>query len=291
MLANDAAILERMIENWEKKLPKYISKLEDKMISRLIMPTRKVDADVMIDIVTNYERVGEGAQIMAKGAVPKGSGSEATSTPHPIYQLLDGFQIHEKDMKLDPELKARDVEIVLNNIHRAENVLVTQGNSLHNITGITDAAAANTNGVATRTAVWSTPASAKYYDDILSMLNLMDGDFEPRYLVGNRLDLNRLYSLSDDTKQPVWKQISSLFGKTETDPMKSWMVSCGPLTLPIGKVYMIPYDNMAAELVISENPAIRAISQQRGGNYPIEMHEWLTTEFHENDAFVELTVN
>jgi hypothetical protein len=290
-MQTDTAILQHQIEIWIKELPDYISRLEDKIISRQILPTRKIGANIMFDNVTHYDRTGAGAQIMAKGSVPKGSRIDATSVQFQMYQLLDGFLIHEKDIKLDPKLKQRELEIILNNIHRAENILAINGNTLHSITGITGAAAANSNGVATRTAVWTTPASAKYYDDVLSCLNLMDSDFDPRWLVGNRTDLNQLMHLSDDTKQPIWKQIAALFGKTETDPMRSWMVPCGDLTLAAGKVYVIPQDNRAGELVISENPTLRQISLQRGGNFPIEMYEWLNVEIHNNDAFVELTVN
>jgi len=126
---------------------------------------------------------------------------------------------------------------------------------------------------------------------VLKCLDYMDPDFEPRWLIGNRTDLNKLMHLSDDTKQPIWKQIASLFGKTEQDPMKSWMVPTGDLTLAAGKVYVIAQDPAAAELVISENPTLRALAQQPGGNYPIEMYEWLNVEIHEDNAFVELTVN
>ena len=126
---------------------------------------------------------------------------------------------------------------------------------------------------------------------MLDCLNATDQDWEPRWLVGNRFDLNQLYWLSDDTKQPVWKQIAALFGKRETDPMDSWMVACGDGTLPKGKVYIMPHDPEVAEIVISENPTLRAIPQQRGGNYPIEMYEWLSMEFHEPTAFVELDVS
>lgn len=291
MIQNDAAILSHYIENWDRKLKDYISKLEDKIISRKILPTRKIGADVMYDIVTRYDRVGAGAQIMAKGAVPKGSRLDATSETYQMYQILDGFLIHEKDIKLDKDLKPRQLEIILNNIHRAENILTIQGNALHNIDGLqTIVPSANQLSASDK---WDrTGASTpEYYNDILDMMNAMDSDFEPRWLVGNRVDLNQLFWLSDDTKQPVWKQIASLFGKSATDPTSSWMVPCGDLTLPKGKVYMLPWDMEAAELVISENPTLRAIPQQRGGNYPIEMYEWLTTEWHEADAFVELNVD
>ena len=82
MIENDAAILQHFIENWERELPDYLSKLEDKIVSRQILPVRKVGADIMVDEVVTYERTGAGAQIMAKGAVPKGSGLEASHVPH-----------------------------------------------------------------------------------------------------------------------------------------------------------------------------------------------------------------
>jgi len=291
MWTDSAAILKHFIENWEKELKDYISRLEDKIISRQILPVRKVGADVMLDQVVHFDRTGAGAQLMAKGSVPKGSGLDARSVPFSIYQLLDGFLIHDKDLKLDPKLKTRELEIILNNVHRAENILAIQGNAGHGIVGITGAAGANTNGTGSSTNPWDRSGGAPtYYNDVLDGLNLMDSDFEPRWLLGNRADLNQLFWLSNDTKQPVWKQIASLFGKTETNPMSSWLVMVGDLTLPTGKVYMLPSDSKAGELVISENPTIRALPQQRGGNWPIELYEWLTVEMHENNAFVEIDV-
>jgi len=291
MLMNDADILQHNIEQWKKQLPDYISKLEDQIVSRKIMPVRKVGAEIQWDNVEHFDRTGEGAQILAKGAVPKGSGSVATNVPFQMYQIIDSFKIHEKDLKLDPKLKGRNMEIILNNIHRKENILAINGDIKHNIKGLTGAAAANTNGTVNRTAVWSTPASAKYYDDLLATLDKMDSDYEPRWLLGNRTDLNKLMTLSDDTKQPVWKQIASLFGKTENDPMKSWMVPLSTTQLAAGKVYTCASDPAAAELVISENPTLRALGQAPGGNWPIEMYEWLNVEVHDDNAFVQLTVN
>lgn len=291
MIENDTAILMHKVEQWKREIPDYLNKLEDDVISRKIMPVRKVGAEVTVDNIEHYERTGAGAQLMAKGAVPKGSNLTVTPATFYMYQLLDGFLIHEKDIKADPKLKSRQVEILLKNIVRAENNLVISGDTTHGIRGITTAAAANTNGTASRTAVWSTPASAKYYDDVLKCLDYMDSKWSPRWIIGNRTDLNKLYTLSDDTKQPVWKQIASLFGKTEQDPITSWMVPLETAQLAAGKVYVVASDPDAAELVISENPTMRAISQERGGNYPIEMYEWLTVEVHHDNAFVQLTVN
>jgi len=291
MLENDTAILQHKVEIWKREIPDYLNKILDELYGRKIMPVRKISDDVLIDNIEHYDRTGKGAQIMAKGAVPKGSNLVVTPETFYMYQLLDGFLIHEKDIKCDAKLKSRQVEIILKNIHRLENSLVVNGSSAHGIVGVTGAAALNTNGHATRTAVWSTPASAKYYDDVLAMLDYMDTRYTPRWLVGNKLDLNKLLTLSDDTKQPVYQQIATLFGKGPNDPMSSWAVGLDTTVLAQGKVYMLPQDPDAGELVISENPTLRAISQQRGGNYPIEMFAWENVEIHNNDAFVYLTVN
>ncbi len=288
---NDAAILQHSIEQWKREIPDYVSKLEDKIISRKIVETRKVGAEIMWDHITHYERTGEGAQILAKGSTPKGSGSEATDIPFEMFQICDAFKINQKDLHLDPKLKSRDMNIILKNIHRKENIMAIRGDAATNIVGITGAAAANPNGVASRTDVWTSPTTAKYYNDILAMDDLLDPEFEFRWLVGNKLDLNKMNHLSDDTKQPIWKQIASLFGKSEADPKNSWQMPVGNLTLPQGKVYAIAQDEDAAEFVISENPALRELAMESGGNIPIEMFEWVRMEIHKNAAFVELTVN
>ena len=290
MIVNDNAILEHFIENWEVELKDYISKMDDKIVSRKILPTRKIGADVMYDIVTRYDRTGAGAQVMAKGAIPKGSGVDATTETHQVFQLLDGFLLHEKDMKLDPKLKGRELEIILNNIHRKENTLAISGDSTHGINGLVDIIPSGNK--TTAEAPWDRSGAApEYYEDILEAMVTVDQDFEIKYLVGNRADLLNLYWLSDDTKQPVWQQIAGLFGKTPQDKLSSWMIPVGNNTLAKGEVYLMSYDKTAAEMVISENPSLRAIPQQRGGNYPIEMYEWITFEWHEPDAFAEIKVD
>lgn len=295
MIQNDAQILQHFVENWEKVIPKYINKLEDKIISRKVLPFRKVGADVAIDIAQEYERTGNGAEIVAKGTAPKGSGSEANDVPYKLYQLLDGFDIHEKDMKLDPKLKERNLEMILKNIHRAENILALQGNATYNIGGIVPAAQANVNGVIGSGDIagpWDGSGSARnIYNDLLLGINKLDPERDPRWLIGNKKDLNWLFAKDDDNREPFWKSVSTLFGKFPTDKLDTWMVTCGDLTLPVGKVYIACMDTEAGELVISENPTLRPLPQQRGGNYPIEMYEWLTVEMHDNEGFVEVATS
>lgn len=287
MIQNDAAILQHFIENWEKEIPDYISRLKDQIISRKILPMRKVGADVMIDVVQRFDRTGAGAEIMAKGAVPPGSGVDATDVPWQIYQILDGFLIHEKDMKLDPKFKSRNVEICLKNIHRRENILSVSGSAPHNIPGI--ATLIPTGNQLDCVGKWDyTGTAPQFYRDIRSMKTKMDTDFKPKFLLGNHETLAPLWDLSDDTKAPYYTQIAPLFGaRPDADPA-NWMIETDDDVCPAGKVYMLPLDQMAGEFIVSENPTLRAISQQRGGNYPIEMYEWVTVEIHEPAAYVEL---
>jgi hypothetical protein len=293
LIEGDTQILQHLIEIWEKELLDYISNLEDKIISRQLLPVRKVGADVGIDQVTTYDRTGAGAKIVAKGSRPKGSGSVATNVPYEIFQLLDGFKIHEKDIKLDPKLKSRDLKIILNNIHRAENYLAINGNTDHNISGIVTAAQANSNGVIAtgdNGGAWDGSDSTRdIYNDILLGLTYVDPEHDPSFLLANKIDSRWLFA-KDAEGVPFWKSVAALFGKKPTDDINSWLITTGSLTLAQNKVYLVTHDDEAAELVISENPTLRAISQQEGGNFPIEMFEWLTVEFHENDAFVEIDI-
>ena len=126
---NDAAILQHNIEQWKREIPDYVSKLEDKIISRKIVETRKVGAEIQWDHITHYERTGEGAQILAKGATPKGSGSEASDVPFEMFQICDAFKINQKDLHHDPKLKSRDMNIILKNIHRKENIMAVRGDA------------------------------------------------------------------------------------------------------------------------------------------------------------------
>jgi hypothetical protein len=292
MIENDTAILQHKIELWKREIPDYVNAMLDDMYGRKIMPVRKIGADVLVDNIEHYDRTGKGAQIMAKGAVPKGSNLTVTPETFYMYQLLDGFLIHEKDIKADPKLKSREIEIILKNITRLENNMVINGDAAHGIRGIVHAATDNSGyqptGYVSPTATWATPAGAKYYDDVLKCLDYMDTKFKPRWLLGCQTDINKLLTLSDDTKQPVYQQIANLFGKNPTDPLSSWAVSLDTTVMAAGYVYVIPQNPDAGELVISENPTLRAISQQRGGNYPIEMYAWENIEIHNDDAFVRL---
>jgi hypothetical protein len=291
MIGNDAATLNHFVETWEREIVDYVEKYKDNMTSRNVLHTRNVGADTAIDVVTNYDRTGPGAQITAKGAVPKSMGVKADDTKHDIYQISTGFHISQKDLTLDPSTKNRLIDIAMRDIHRKEDDMAINGVTNLNLNGIADAAAANDNGTitaGTNAGAWSGETGTDIYDDINTALGLMDDEFDPAFLLGKRTDLlyvNRM----DSERQPYWKSIAPLFNMQEGN--RSWLWNTNHLAA--GTVYLIPKDFMAGELVVSENPTIEALYNGGlgpGKNYYFEISEWVVPEFHNNDAFVEIVI-
>lgn len=291
MISNDAATLQHFVEAWDREIVDYVEKYKDNMTARNVLPIRNVGADVAIDVVTNYDRTGPGAQIVAKGAVPDSMGVEASSTNHNIFQISTGFSISQKDLKLDPSSQNRLIDIAMRDIHRKEDEICLNGVTAYNIAGITTAAAANANGTitaASNAGAWSGETGTDIYDDINTGLGLMDDDFDPVHLIGKRTDLlyvNRM----DSERQPYWKTVAPLFDKPEGD--RSWLWNTNQLAA--GTVYMAPKDFMAGELVVSENPTIEPLYNGGlgpGKNYFFEVSEWVVPEFHNNDAFVKIVI-
>jgi len=291
MISNDAATLQHFVETWEREIADYVEKYKDNMTSRNVLHVRNVGADTAIDVVTNYDRTGPGAQITAKGAVPKSMGVEASDTKHDIFQISTKFKISKKDISLDPATKNRLIDIAMRDIHRKEDDVAINGVTNLNLNGIADAAAANSNGTIAagdNAGAWSGETGTDIYDDINSALALMDDEFEPAYLIGKRTDLLYLNRM-DSERQPYWKSIAPLFDKKEGD--RSWIWNTNHLAT--GKVYLIPKDFMAGELVVSENASIDPLfggGLSPGKNYEFEISEWIVPEFHNDDAFVEIEI-
>ena len=288
MISDDSATLNHFVEMWEREIADYVERYKDNMTSRNVMHVRNVGAEVAIDVVTNYDRTGPDAQITAKGAVPKSMGLSASDTKHDIYQIATGFHISQKDLSLDPKQKNRLIDIAMRDIHRKEDDITLNGVTALNLNGIADAAAANANGTVTAAGAWSGETGTDIYDDINSALALMDDEFEPMYLVGKRTDLLYLNRM-DSERQPYWKTIAPLFNKPEGD--RSWVWNTNHITA--GKVYLIPKDFMAGELVVSENATIEPLYNGGlgpGKNFYFEIGEWIVPEFHNNDAFVEIDI-
>lgn len=291
MISTDAATLQHFVENWEREIVDYVKRYKDNMTSRNVLEVRNVGADVAIDVVTNYDRTGPGAQITAKGAVPETMGIKASDTKHDIFQISTRFKISQKDLTLDPSTKNRLIDIAMRDIHRKEDDVAINGVTNLNLSGIVTAAQANSNGkitAATNAGKWSGETGTDIYDDINTALGKMDDEFEPTYLLGRRTDLLYLNRM-DSERQPYWKTIAPLFNKKEGD--RSWIWNSNYITA--GKVYLVAKDFMGAELVVSENATIDALYNgglSPGKNYEFEIGEWVVPEFHNNDAFVEIAI-
>ncbi len=294
MIKNDTAILQHFVEEWEREIVQYVEKYRDNMTARNILEQRKVGEDVSIDVVQKFDRTGPGAQIVAKGSVPDSMGVKSETVKHDIFQIATGFWLNAKDLKLSPSTKNRLVDISMRDIHRAEDDFALNGNTSLNIKGIVAAAQANSNGKIVASGAsgndtnnkgaWSGETGTDIYDDINTAIGKMDEDFEPAYLLGCREDLLYLNRM-DSERKPYYHDIAGLFGaKNEKD--KSWIWTSKYISP--GKVYLIPKDFLAAELVISENPKIIEYPMSPGQNYWIELAEWVVPEMHQVDAFVEI---
>jgi len=219
--------------------------------------------------------------------VPKTMGVTATSAKHEIYQISTGFFLNAKDLKLEPKTKTRLVDIAMRDMHRAEDNFALNGKTTLNVNGLVQAARANKNGkitTGTNKGAWAGETGTDIYDDINTAIGLMDGDFEPAFLVGNRTDMLYL-NRPDSERIPYYKSCAGLFGKlNENDKSWMWMTN----HLAAGYVYVIPKDFMAAEFVVGENPHIIEYPMQPGQNYYFELAAWVVPEYHQNNAFVEI---
>lgn len=292
MIENDQAILQRYVEKVGAKLEDYINEMIDKPYARMIWPTRNVDASVSFDITERRDRTGDGAKIVAKGTIPKRTGMIAREVPHIMHQFMDSFSINEKDLKREKGLKDDLVKICLDNLQRLENDVAINGNAEFDIPGIATMAAANPNppgGFVIPQGNWDGSGSTRdIYNDLLSARGFMAGKFRPVFLVGCNTDLNWLRAPQADTRRPYWKDVATLFGKSEMDNPDSWMIEMDQEVLTPGYVYMCTKNPKAAEMVISEDKQLRPIPLQPGGNYPIELYSWLTFEEHDNTGFVKI---
>ena len=298
MIENTGATLKHFVEEWTRNIAVYGKKHLDNMTARNILEVRYVGADVAIDVVTKYDGTGPGAQVLAKGAVPKSMGISGSDTKHEIYQIGLGFNMSQKDLSLDPSRYNRTIDIALKEIHRKEDDMMLNGSANIGLTGLIAAAQANSNGKIVNAGAagsdtnnkgaWSGEADTDIYDDLLTADSKTDDEFEMKYLVGRRSDLRYMFRL-DALRNPYRELSAPLFGKTEQDV--SWMWRTNALTA--GKVYAVAKDFTAGELVVSENPSITVLyngGMGPGRNYYFEIAEWVVAEFHNNDAFVEIDI-
>lgn len=297
MITNDATIIERNVEEWTREIEAFVDKYGDNMSARNLLHTRNVGADTAIDVVTTYDRTGPGAQIVAKGAVPDTSGQKASTLKHDIFQISTAMNVNAKDMKLDPKLKNRQIDIMMRDIHKMEDYVMFNGDASYGITGLIGAAQANSNGKIVASGAsgndtdnngkWSGEVGTDIYDDINNAVAKMDADFEPAYMVGTRTDLAYL-NRKDSEREAYYKDISTAFFGKKNENDKSWMWKTNQIDS--GKVYILPKDFMAGEFVISENPSLVPYPIGPGQNYRFEINSWSVAEYHENDAYIEIAI-
>jgi hypothetical protein len=291
MIQNDAENLKHHVEEWTRRITAYVDRYKDNMTARNIMDVRNVGADIAIDVVETFDDVGTEAAIVAKGAVPETIGLKASSVDHNIFQVSIGFQVSKKDILLDPSSQNRKIDLGMRLIHRKEDDLVINGSTPYNITGLVGAAQANENGTitsGTNAGKWSGETGTDIYDDINEGMDLIDGEFDAAYLVGNKSDIKYLNRM-DSERHPYHKDVAGLFGKKESDI--SWMWRTNAVTA--GKVYLVPKDFMAGEFVVSENPSIDPLYNGGlgpGKNFAFEMGGWCVPELHDANAFVEIDI-
>lgn len=296
MPTNDAETLQHVVTQYSKYIPDYVDKHNHNMTARNIFAQRKIGADVMIDVATHYAETGDGAQIVAKGGIVETTGVKATKVNFDMFQYVNAFNINEKDLKLDPSLKKKEIDMLLRSIHKKEDNIAINGDTSYGVTGLVTAARANTNGKLTAAATsgsnvgnqgkWSGETGTDIYEDIRGAIDKMDEEFEPAFIVGNRTSLGYLNRL-DSERNTYADSIASLFGKkNEKDRSFLWTSK----QFADDYVYIIPKDDMAAEFVVSENPRLVAYPKSAGENYRIEMVGWAGVEFHNNDGFVEIQI-
>jgi hypothetical protein len=266
MINNDAAILQHYVEEWEKIIPEWVDEHKQNLTARNILHRRDVSAAVTIDVVEKYDKTGPGAQITAKGAVPKTFGISTKNEKFEIHQIGTGFNINKKDLTADASVKSRLIEIGLSEIHEKEDDI--SGNDINN------------------KGKWAGETGTDIFTDVSDGIGFMDSKFKAAFLVGNSKDMRYIFH-KDSERNMYYEDMGILFGKTDPKDT-SWIWQSDYITR--GKVYIVCKDTMAADFVVSEDPGIVTYPMGPGQNYPVELYSWSETEIYANEAFVEIEI-
>lgn len=289
MIQNDAATLQHFVKAWEKVIPEWVDVHSQNLTARNILHRRDVGADVTIDVVEKYDKTGQGAQITAKGAVPKTFGITTKSENFNIHQIGTGFNISVKDLKASPESKSRLIEMALSDIHEKEDDIALNGDTAHSLTGIVAAAQANANGkitAASNKGKWSGETGTDIFTDVSDAIGYLDSKYKAAFLVGNSMDMRYLYH-KDSERNMYFEDMGILFGKTDPKDT-SWIWQTDNITR--GKVYVVCKDTMVGDFVVSEDPGIVTYALAPGQVYPIEVYSWSETEIYANEGYVEIEI-
>lgn len=299
---NDAAIPDNYLEAWTREIANWADARADVLWARNALIPRKVGEDVQIDVVVTYTKTGTGAQVVSKGGVPTAkTGIASTTNKQDIYQIMDQFQVHEKDLKSDPSMYSKELDMCLRNVHQLEDDMAINGNAALGLSGVLGMAAANPNGKIVNTGAsgndldnngaWTELTALDPYADILDAVEMLGSKYDPVQIGGNRKDLARLFrkDKSSALHEPWTQQIAPLLGYSPSDnPYKTWLKTSSKF--PRGKVVLMSKDADAGEFVVSENPYPDRLPKAAGGNFPVEIKSWSVPRLYDEEGFVVIDI-
>lgn len=290
------------------RITDYVSKYKDNMTLRNVVAKKSViDPAADIDLVMRYNvDTNESAQVMAKGAVSYSLEESGTMDKYTVLQIGKGFKIYEKDLKKDPALQSRKIDICTRLIHRLEDQFCILGSTDYAIKGFSGAADENPNGgilaygasPVTTASGSSIPNNGAWdgssangrrdiYADLLEATTRIDPDFGfvPAFFLGNIRTCARLFE-PDSERDPFADNCCGLFGKSKGDYSWIWRSN----HIPDGVGYVIPKDMIAAEFAIQSELQVNTDYPIHEGRYwPVDLTEWIVPiEVHRPQAIVKI---
>ena len=290
------------VTNFTKRITLYTQVYGDNMMARQIVARRSLPSTDDIDVVLKYKDAGQNAEIVAKGSVPGTIGTFAENVKYDVFSFATSFIINERDLARDPEMQARNIDLGMRYLHRLEDDVVINGNSTYGIVGLDGVAALNEAGKVVASGAtgndvdnkgaWDgseTDAAMDPYEDVLNALARIDDKFanSQMFLLGRRSEMIGMWR-KDAKRDPFLPQIASLLTGNEND--RSFLKFSD--AVPSGYAYLVCKDSLFAEMVHAQDIAIDAnYPRQKGGNYYVEMREWLIPlETHATGGVVELAI-
>ncbi len=295
----DSIIPEEWITVFQNAITDYVQKYKDNMVARNILSRRQIGETVITDVTLHYDETGPDAGIVAKGSVPYTFSHAMRTERHAVWKLATAFMIDERDLKADPQMQTRDVDIGMRKLHRLEDNLAINGSTTHNILGLVSAARSGDYGKVVASGAtgkdennvgaWTGDDSSgkiDIFDDVLTAYGMMDPQFEPAYLLGRRSDLLNMWKL-DSERRPYVDTIAGLL--TGNEKNRDWIVYSD--FVPAGYVYLVAKDPMFAEMVHAIDIMVEPYPKQPGGMFMVEMKEWLSPiQVHNNGGVIEIQI-
>lgn len=298
-----SSIPAHMTEAFEREVLNYQQKQRDGMIARNLSTMRNVGSAVQTDTVTFYEKTGGNtaitAAITAKGDTPPIIGAKGKEVSHVMYQFGATVRINERDLNLDPKQLSRKIDIATRDIHRLEDYIWINGDTATGLTGLVTAARANPNGKVDAYGASSVSPSVDsignwrgssrdtnvdIYTDIMEACDRIGDNFQPKYLLGRRIDIAPIRQM-DDMRKRYADEILDLFGASNTQQFIRTSAY-----VPSGYVYVVAQDMEGTEFVVSEDLRVdTTVGKDTGGNFPVVLREWVNPcEFHSNEIVAEI---